>query len=219
MRGVLAQRTIECPDCGGAGPEVWIALGALLVASAALWINARQHGEFMRRLRARARFDLKLAVANYATSERGSLLEHEASSIRPVVRVTITNYGEAAATETLVNVWLPRDLEGARWCGPTGTELPNEKGPIPDDEATLDDGVGGKLESQVLATTLGRIPRGAQQTMLHFCFRLPLDESERRLAFHASAGADEMPPDVRGYEADYRLRARRRSPDEPDAGL
>jgi hypothetical protein len=121
----LAQRTVvECPDCGGEFPwELLIALLAVLVAAGALWISAREHREFMRQTRARARFNVGMAVINIDNRLPDDPIVVDATEIRPVIRLSVENYGERAAAETLMNVLAPRTLQGFGWCAPDGTRL------------------------------------------------------------------------------------------------
>jgi hypothetical protein len=207
---LAAQNVIECSNCG-AGAALWVAVAAVGVASCALWISAREHREFMRHVRARARFDFSFKVGNYESSTRERVIEASSSSIRPVVRLRIGNYGDAAASSVLLNVLLPISVEGLRWCGPNGEELASSKaGPPVAADYQLHDHVGAPVRAQHLVAEWFRVPRKGG-AVFFFCFTLPLPRSgaEVRVPINAVAQADEIPDEVDEYEGSFEVRARR----------
>jgi hypothetical protein len=206
----LADTIIRCSNCGPGWLGTALTLAALAVAAGALWIASREHREFMRQARARARFDLDASIANYAEAMDGGVIVHPASSIRPIVRVRIGNYGEKAAATTLMNVVAPRELDTIRWCGPTGQELDSVRPAFVNTEP-IGSPDGRRIPSQTLAEEHSRITRkGGFVSFFCFTLALPEDGSELHLPFRISAQADEIPDDVSEYSVSFEIRARRR---------
>ena len=98
-------RTVECSNCGDLGPQFWVTVGALAVATVALAFNAVQFRQFLRGLRKRARFRVTLRVP--AADEDGVYRVGPAQKAAVRVEIGIKNEGGRAAGETLVNALAP----------------------------------------------------------------------------------------------------------------
>ncbi|MDA0168393.1 hypothetical protein OJ998_04780 [Solirubrobacter taibaiensis] len=206
--GPIATTVIECRNCApGVGPAFYASTAAVVVAAVALIINAREHREFMRTTRARARLAFELTLANYETDADGVLV-HEAGSIRPVMRLRIRNDGDRAALETLVNVTLASEgVTLLRWCGPTGQEIESPRAHPSSEPVQIN---GEAVPSSFLPGTVPRITRKGGN-IVNFCFTLALpdDGSEICIPIRITAQADEIPDDVDEYVHDTVVRARR----------
>jgi hypothetical protein len=76
-----------------------VAILALVVAGAALYITWSEHREFLKQLRARARFELKIDSDRFD----GDVYETEAPvSANLVLRVVLSNVGDRAAGQAVV---------------------------------------------------------------------------------------------------------------------
>ena len=167
----------------------------------------------MRHVRARARFDFGFKIRNYESSTRERVIEVNSSSIRPVVRLRVGNYGDAAASSVLLNVLVPVSVQGLRWCGPNGEELASSKaGPPVSADDDLHDHMGTPVPAQHLVAEWPRVARKGG-AVFFFCFTLPLPRTgaEVRVPISAVAQADEIPDEVEEYEGSFEVRARRLS--------
>lgn len=154
--------TVECSNCGGIGPEFWLSLAALLLAGVAGWYAKRsadstaealslardevnmaktEHAEFLRQLRARARFRL-LPRPLYPEPDDDGVIRVDASTVRVLVEFGLKNVGDRAAGETVLNVLAPRSVSNFRWSGPRGEETPPDAKPAADTPEELTDADG-----------------------------------------------------------------------------
>jgi hypothetical protein len=127
-----AQTVIECRNCGGnGGPGLqgWISLGALFVAAVALYFNAVQHREFLRSVKAHARFAIKfnvLAPRVFTSPDDCATTTSREPLI--VIQVSFFNSGERAEPTALLNVLAPASVTQFFWAQPDGSPLRGEQG-------------------------------------------------------------------------------------------
>jgi hypothetical protein len=147
----------ECTNCGGIGPEFWVALAALVVAVAAGWYAKRaadagnesldlarqevamgreEHDEFLRELRARARFAGTVKFPQ-AKDGPGSVVTYvtEGTSGTALIEVGLKNTGDRPASFTVLNLIAPAWARPSlQWCGPLGQDLgePSRSAPTPE---------------------------------------------------------------------------------------
>lgn len=195
--------TVECSNCGDLGPAFWVTIGALLVAAAALIINAREHRVFMRRLSARARFDVSVETVG-ADSEGVFRTTGTGGTIR--VSIGVQNTGEVAASETLVNVVFPRGT-GVEWCGAQGEPVGDRRYPADTPGEALHKPDGRELtETQYLADTWDRIGlRPHYVKFVKFMVNVP-DAGEAAVPLRVRVEADELPDDQPEYVIDHMVR-------------
>lgn len=208
---VIAAEVIKCADCGAGTAPFVIALLAVAISAGALFISAREHREFMRSQRTRARFNTRFSVVNYENDLPRHPIEQPVSKIRPIVRMRVENYGDRAASSVLINVLVPERLQNFRWCGPHGEETNHPElgrpNPGADECLELDD---QDVAAQFLMVVVPRITRRGGFVQ-HFCFSLDLpdDGSLTKIPVCATVQADEMPDDVVEYRDDFEVSARR----------
>jgi hypothetical protein len=184
---------VECTNCGP-GVEVWVTVGALLIAGVALVISAREHREFMRQLRARARFRLTPRVLG--ANERGVI--ETGGSVRHVrVEIGLKNIGDRAASATVINVVAPRRLESLRWCGPKGEDVTDPAlRQTAETAEVLTDVEGRRFEAEYLARELPRVGRKMDYVgWITFAVAVP-PEGETSVPLRVTAQADELPDDI-----------------------
>jgi hypothetical protein len=156
--------TVECSNCGDLGPEFWVTLvallitvGGLVVAWRALGMTDREHREFMRRLEARARFNVTVATVN---ADGDGVLRTDGSHVGAArVSIGVKNVGEMAASQTLVNVVFPRGTR-LQWSGAQGEDIGPERYPADTEDEVLRAPDGAEYtETQYLDSTWDRIGR------------------------------------------------------------
>jgi hypothetical protein len=197
---------VNCSNCGGIGPEFWLALGAFIVSLGALWFSkvasdaanqdlamARQeHREFLTQLQARARFKLRIRVPR---ADDDGVYRVAAASANITAEIGLKNDGTRAATATLLNVMVPRSVP-VRWCGPNGEELPDVAGPAETGECLMD-ATGKEQPAHFLSFEIPRVGRRPHYVKF---FRLsvsavPPPGEELSIPIKVTADADELPDD------------------------
>lgn len=201
--------TVECSNCGDLGPAFWVTIGALLIAAIALIMTAREHREFIRRLRARARFEVIVATVG---ADSDGVLRTDGTAVGAVrVSIGVKNVGDAAASETLVNVVFPRGLE-VQWSGAQGEPVGPRQYPAdtPDEVLRAPDGREYR-ETQYLSKTWERIGRRPHYVKF---VTVPVggvpDTGEAIAPLRVRVEADELPDDEPEYVIDHAVRVAKR---------
>jgi hypothetical protein len=94
-----------------------------------------EHDEFLRELRARANFTLRLRLTPEPDDD--GVIRNDGSVIRVRIEILLKNDGEKVAGETVLNVIAPRGF-GLRWCGPRGEDMPGMEAPAETPELLTD---------------------------------------------------------------------------------
>lgn len=146
---------VHCQNCGGGDTlsvvGLIIAGAAFVVALFALYIAAREHREFMKQLRARARFDLTIGMNRFD----GDVHETEASTTVMVFFVGLSNVGDKAASETVLNVHTPASFGQLLWGTQTGESSSERRGIPTGDTLTMPD--GEEVGAQMISRTFQRL--------------------------------------------------------------
>lgn len=200
---------VECvKGCGGGINPVGII--ALVVALAALWMAWREHREFLRRVKARARLEVTLRVIQPDTARDDGLIEIGGNAGTIVVELGVKNTGEKAAGPTIINLLAPEYAE-LRWSGPRGEDLG------PDAKQRLASGAM-YLVSQNTVVPERYLSKEAPRISLrsghvtHASFYVTLGQSqELKVPLRASAQCDELPDDVDEASVILPLRIRQRA--------
>jgi hypothetical protein len=195
----VKDKVIECINCGvdgGADLQFWITVGALLIAFLALLMNFVQFREFLRRSRARARFDLTLNAANAAVD---GVVRTEGNHLSLRVEVGIDNVGDLAAGQTVINVMFPRWLDVIGWCGPNGQEIEPARASVAQTSEMLKAADGSEVEASYLTKTVERVGTKPGHVLNFMCFVDVPQEGRREIPFRLKVQADEIPSDVDEY--------------------
>lgn len=149
---------VHCTNCGGLNwPSIIIAVAALIVSFAALYISVREHRELVRRSRARADLGLTLRVLDHSAGQ----VVAEGRRIALRVEAGIRNAGKKAAAPAVMNVVVPRWVGAFRWSDYHGEVLSDARGPADTDER-LRDAFGEEHAGQWLGQEIPRVTlRGA----------------------------------------------------------
>lgn len=192
---------IECTNCGDGGNDLqfWITVGALAIAFLALMMNYVQFREFLRRSRARARFQLTLQAPS---ADGDGVIRSEGSHLSLRVEIGIKNVGNLAAGETVVNVLVPRWLDVVGWCGPNGEELKPGRDSLAGTSERLEGFDGTEQEAKYLTTTLPRIGTKPGHVLNVMSFADIPSEGRLEIAVRVKVQADEIPDDVEEYVKD-----------------
>jgi hypothetical protein len=195
-------QTVECINCGeGADALFWVTVGALAVAFLALVMTFFQFRQFLKELRARARFRLTLTPLDV---DRDGVLRTAAEVGIVRVQLGIENYGDRAAGETVINVLVPEEAEELSWSGPEGEELEGEDVSFPTSERIrASDGM--EYAGKYLAMVLPRIGTNPSH-VLYFKFKISLPAEIRfTVPLRVRVEADEIPADRDAYVADLNV--------------
>lgn len=212
LRTILSvdDKVIECINCGGdgGGVQFWLTVGALGIAFLALLMNFVQFREYLRELRARAKFMVTLSTVG--PNVRDGVRWTDAAKTAVRVSVGIKNDGDKAAGETLINALVPAHLENVRWSGPGGQEAEEPTVTAPTDEK-LTGPDGTKYEAKFLSRTLPRIGTKPHH-VVYFQFyaetRRPGDSVA--IPVRVKVQADEIPDGLDEYVAEHAVRVERR---------
>jgi hypothetical protein len=204
---------VECSNYGAIGPEFWLSLAALLLAGVAGWYAKRsadaadaavglareevkmaraEHEEFMRQLRARARF--RLALRTTPAPDDDGVIRENATVVNVRIEVILKNEGERAAGDTVVNVVAPRHV-GLRWCGPRGEQLADAT-PAAETPEELADADGRTWSGEYLKLTFPSVTRRAAYSRFAALSVEVPREGVRSVPLKVTAQADELPDDV-----------------------
>jgi hypothetical protein len=182
---------VRCINCGGSDSLVtWsriIAIVALVVALGALYNPAREHREFVKQLRARARFELKIDTDRFF----GDVYETEAfASVSLVVRVGVSNVGDKAAGETIVNVLTPASPGELSWSTASGQKIGAEPGRPSGDAVTMPG--GEEVQAQVVSYVMERVSRRGRREVWFMVENLPVPSD---LPVAVVVNSDDLPDD------------------------
>jgi hypothetical protein len=205
----FAQRTIECSNCGDSFPwGLLIAALALCVAAGALYVSAREHREFMKQVRARARFDLKLTIIDVPNNLPDEPIEVDGDTLDAHLQLHVENYGERRAGETLINVRVPRTLPDFLPATAAGTIRTQGRVPIADPDP-IKDADGHLIPAKWAHETAESIPRKTGGVLTYYRFRMPVpSEGEAVCRIEATAAAEELPDDVAECTGELVVRVR-----------
>ena len=204
------KHVIECTNCGSGGtdPQFYITLGALVIAVAALVMNFFQFREFMRQTRAHAEF--KIEFRTIGADDDGTFRTDEA---RCTVRVeaSIRNTGRKAASRTLVNIRIPRDIDTLRWCDVWGNDVEGDFGSGEESEPLL--GPDGREVPAIWEScATDNFGRGLNRPVYFELYTEVPNDGEILIPIELAVHADEIPEDISKYEARHIVRVERRDP-------
>jgi hypothetical protein len=208
------KRVIECVNCGGGGNDwqLWVTVGALIVAALALLMNFVQFREFIQRSKARARFVVKLRAPR---AEPDGVLRTPGTAYAARVEIGIKNDGEKGAGETLINAVMPRHVDRVRWCGPNGEEL-DLSDMVSETDEVLHSSDGQEFEGQYLARKVDGIGRRPHHVVFfQFYVNVP-DDGMVLVPIRVRVQAEELPEDIEEYVVDYEVRVERQHPGIPN---
>jgi hypothetical protein len=151
-----------------------------------------EHSEFLRQLRARARFRLTLRILEPEPGQDGVI--RALGSVRVLAEVGLKNIGERAAGETLLQVIAPRNVANFRWSGPKGEARPDLLAALETPEELTDD--NGKVHlGQYLDRGIERVTRRTYYVAF-FAFDVETPPTGvRSVPVRVTAEADELPDD------------------------
>lgn len=209
--------------------ELLIALIGVLIAAAALVYAAQakriaedtlelardevriareEHEVFLKELRARAVLDVGLRVANYPVAPDGAV-EVEATSCFPRIEIGITNRGDKAARDVILNALVPAHTQAVRWAAAGGQEIPAGGVTLPTAE-TLDHPDGGPQAAIYLEKTLSRVSRRPNGHVVYFQLHADIPhQGEAAIPIRVRVDCDDLPDDQADVTIDMLLRLRR----------
>jgi hypothetical protein len=196
-RIVLANICDVFRDWNATTTSIVIAAIALGISAWALGISNREHKEFMNRLRARARFELSIAVPGGKEVEPGQwLLVTDGSVVYVRVQLGFKNIGERAAGPSLLNVVVPSGLSDFKWCGPGGEDV-DTRSHVAQTPERLTDGSRDGVPGQYLSMEVARVARRPHHLkFIRFAVRLEGLNAEVVVPVKFTLQADELPDDV-----------------------
>jgi hypothetical protein len=165
---------------------------ALSLARDEVGMARTEHPQFLRELRARARF--RLSVKMIPTPGGDGVIREPATIVRLRLEVGLKNEGDRAAGETVLNVIAPRGLVGDfRWSGPQGELKPGASGPA-DAPETMTDADGKDWPAHYLALTIPRVTRRSPvAAFATMTVEVPRQGDVRSVPLRVTADADELP--------------------------
>jgi hypothetical protein len=202
---------IECTNCGGGGPDlqIWVTLGALAVAGAALVMNYFQFREFMREVHAHAEFDIRLRTVG---ADDDGVLRTTETRVAVRVEVLAKNVGKKAAGQTLMNVIVPREVDSLRWTGARGEEVKVKGNGTGEEEEPLGHPDGRELPAVWLSAATKRFGKNlTRPAYFQFYVKIP-DCGEIVIPVAVKVHAEEIPGEREHYQADHLVRVRRSQP-------
>ena len=113
------------------------------------------------------------------------------------VQIGMTNKGQIAASQTLINVLFPRGLE-VEWCGPNGepSESKSEIAPAGEGDVVIDREQDKRSDVNYINRTLPRIGTRPYHAIF-FQFRHEVAaEGEVRVPIRVKVQADEIPQEI-----------------------
>lgn len=207
------QRAIHfiCTNCSAHGTD-WVALIGVIVAVVAVicafvalaWSRS-EHNEFLRRLRARARFVITLqAITNAPAVDTDDPLAVSASIGQPfdqVFEIGLSNIGDCAAGPTAVNVLVPANVAGLGWTTAGGTMASHQRDARETDETFT------RRDGEVPAKWIAyEVPRVSTRTPVLLHFKLTVGAFVQSVPIRVKAQCDELPDDVFEKIGDFELR-------------
>jgi hypothetical protein len=211
VSGVAAAAKFECTNCGGPTWQFLIAIAALAIAGCSLYVSLRQHGVFMRELRARAKFQL---TATTVHASHDGLLRSDASLINPIVEIGLKNTGDRVARTTVINVLVPRGIGYFTRCGSDGGDLPGGASQVhTGTDETLTAADGTEVPAQWIAWDYPRISLKTAIVMyVRFVCGIPEEGSEQVTPMRIKAQADELPDGHDEEIIEHQVRVARLTP-------
>jgi len=202
---------VICTNCSAHGTD-WVALIgvvaaviAAICAFVALAWSRSEHNEFLRRLRARARFVITLqAITSAPAVDIDDDLAVSAPIGQPfdqVFEIGLSNVGDGAAGPTVVNVMVPANVAGFGWTTVGGTMASAQRDARETDE-TLTRG-DGEIPAKWIAYEVSRV---STRTPVLLHFRLTVGATVQRVPIRVKAQCDELPDDVFETTTDFELR-------------
>jgi hypothetical protein len=201
---------VICTNCSAHGTDrvaligVVAAVFAAICALVALAWSRSEHNEFLRRLRARARFVITLqAITNAPAIDTDDPLAVSAPTGRAfeqLFEIGLSNEGDGAAGPTVVNVLVPANLNGFGWTTAGGTMASNQIDARETGE-TLTRG-DGEVPAKWIAYEVSRVSTRTP-VLLHFKFTV--GAVAQRVPIRIRAQCDELPDDVFEVVKDFEL--------------
>jgi hypothetical protein len=152
-----------------------------------------EHNEFLRELRARAKF--RLSLRTWPGPDADGVIREDATIVHVRVEIGLKNDGAQVAGETVLNVVAPRPLAGFRWCLPNGGLVPDARPPADTPEELTDD-EGRPWPGQYLDKTIARVSRRSHYAaFVLVSIDVPRD-GVRSVPLRVTAQADELPDDI-----------------------
>jgi hypothetical protein len=182
---------VHCQNCGGGDSlavlGVIIAAAAFVVAVFALYIAVREHREFMKQLQARARFDVTIDTDRFD----GDVYETESNTTATMVFfVGLSNVGDKAAGETVVNVFTPASIGELLWSTRRGERSPAARGMATGDVLTMPD--GEEVGAQMISHAIQRVSMRGRREVWFTVDRVPVPCV---LPIAAGVNSDDLPDD------------------------
>ncbi len=201
---------VICTNCSAHGTD-WVALigviAAVIAAICAFVALARsrsEHNEFLRRLRARARFVITLqAITSAPAVDTDDPLAVSAPIGQPfdqVFEIGLSNVGDGAAGPTVVNVLVPANVAGFGWTTVGGTMASHQRD-VRDTDETLTRG-DSDVPAKWIAYEVSRI---STRTPVLLHFKLTVGAVVQRVPIRVKAQCDELPDDVFETIKDFEL--------------
>jgi len=166
-----------------------------------------EHLEFLRQLRARARFEVTLRAEG---ADESGVITSDATVTYVTVEVGLRNVGEKAAGPTFINLLAPQGIAHFKLMTEAGGEDPQQPRPVPE---TLT-AEGHEVPAQFLS--VDRTPRRTSFTRRAF-LQVPVpDAGEAVIPVRVKVESDDLPDDEPEVVRDLTLRVRR--PPAPGSG-
>lgn len=204
---VAVVQKVECiGGCGGGGipsnaeviavaaalASLAVAFYAVKIARGSLSIAEAQHSEFLRELRARADFAIKIKATG-----GGDVVDTEAGRIDLHWLIEITDVGEKVANHVGINFAVPRELTEFKWVrGDEDSTLTPQIGAhnITGDLIASD---GTSYQPQAISKIAERLGRTGRWTKASASVEVPRRVGERKvIPFRLKLRSDDLPDDV-----------------------
>ncbi|HEX5308065.1 MAG TPA: hypothetical protein VFW38_03185 [Solirubrobacteraceae bacterium] len=177
---------------------------AAVCAFVALAWSRSEHNEFLRRMRARARFVITLqAIMSEPAVEVDDPLAVSAAAgqaFEQMLEIGLTNTGDGAAGPTVVNVLVPAYVRVFVWTT-AGSRVTSDQRDSRETEETLTQG-DREVPSRWISC---EVPRVSTRTPVLLHFRLNVDAFAQRVPVRVKVQCDELPDDVYEVVKDFEL--------------
>lgn len=161
-----------------------------------------EHEEFLRQLRARARFEVTLTAEG---ADENGVITSDATVIYVTVEVGLRNVGEKAAGPTFINLLVPRSITHFRLMTAAGGEDPQQARPVPETLAAD----GDEVAAQYLSMERERTPRRTSFVRRAF-LQVPVpDAGESVVPLRVKVESDDLADDEPEVVREMLLRVRR----------
>lgn len=166
-------------------------------------MGREEHNEFLRELRARARF--RLSLRTWPEPDEDGVIRQDATAVGVRVEIGLNNDGDRVASETVLNVVAPRRLADFRWSLANGG-LVSAARPSADTPEELTDDDGRAWPGQYLDKTIPRVSRRSHYAdWVLVSVEVPRD-GVRSVPLRVTAQADELPDDIDEEVANLMIR-------------